>query len=144
MPREERKRHYSNMARKCRLDPALAARFRVLKSDKDKFDFLRESLLAESEAVEVKISEATVTAKTTENKDRFRKLTKFQLQQLYGSSPAALAFIEQLCAGQTGEYHPQAPNYSPGKRYRILKDTVENVGNEMRDESKVGVFKKKS
>ena len=111
----------------------------MLKNDKDKFNFVREALLADSEAADVEIKQAMVTAKTTDNKDRFRKLTKFQLEQMYGSSPAAILFIEKLIAGQTGEYHPQAPGYSPGKMYRILKDVAESAGNEFRDESKVPV-----
>ena len=140
MPRDERKRHYATIGRMCRLDPVLAGKFSMLKTHGEKFQFLKEAILADSDQAEVAVSQETVTAHTTTNQDRYRRVTKFQLQQTYGSSDAALAFIEKLCEGQDGEYHPQALGYSPGKTYRILKDVAENVGTAMRNESKVRVF----
>ena len=140
MPREERKRHYAALGRMCKLDPVLAGKFNMLKGATDKFQFLKEAILADSSRAEVTVSENTVTAQTSTNQDRYRRVTKFQLQQTYGTSDAAIAFIEKLCEGQDGQYHPQALGYSPGKTYRILKDVAENVGTAMRNESQVRVF----
>ncbi|CAE7233319.1 unnamed protein product [Symbiodinium sp. CCMP2592] len=37
-------------------------------------------------------------------------------------------FIKIITAGQEGIPHPQAPNFEPAKRYRVLKDTMNDRG----------------
>ena len=137
MPREDRKRHYAAIGRMCKLDPTLANNFSLLKTSADKFQFLKETLLSGTNKADVTLAESTVTERSSTNTDRYRRVTKFQLQQTYGSSPAALLFIEKLCEGQEGQYHPQAVGYSPGKTYRVLKDVAENVGTAMKNQTKV-------
>ena len=88
------------------------------------------------------MSESTVAAKNASSHDRYRRKTKLQQQQIYGTTPAALQFIDHLCAGQQGEYHPQAIGFSPGKTFRILKDVAENIRSDLHDESKVGIYKR--
>ena len=132
MPRNGRKKHYASIGRMCKLDPALANKFSLLKSSGEKFQFLKETLLSGTETANVDIAESTVTERSSTNMDRYRRVTKFQLQQMYGTSPSALLFIDKLCEGQDGQYHPQAQGYSPGKTYRILKDVADNVGTAMK------------
>ena len=114
MPRQDRKRYYASMNRMCKLDPALANKFSLLKGSAEKFEFLKQTLLSEQGSAEVTVDESTITDRSSSNTDRHRRVTKFQLQQIYGTSAEALQFIDKLCEGQEGEYHPQAVGFSRG------------------------------
>ena len=127
MPREQRKRNYAQLGRMVRMDPELASRFKLLGTDKDKFRFMKETLLSAHESSVVVASKIFIS-KLTENKDRYRTVSKLQLQKMYGDSDDAKEFIRRLLEGQVGKDHPQAPGFSPAKLYRVLKDTLEDQG----------------
>ena len=127
MPREQRKRNYAQLGRMIRLDADLASRFKILGSDKDKFQFMRDTLLSAHESSVAVVSKILVS-KQTENKDRYRTVSKLQLQKMYGDSDDAKEFIRRLLKGQVGKDHPQAPGFSPAKLYRVLKDSLEDHG----------------
>ena len=83
------------------------------------------------------------------------KVTKFQLEKLYGKSSDAKAFIESLCKGQAGTPHPQArwlvldfnspcscsvwqaPDNPKARMYKVLKEVVEEDSQGKKSESTV-------
>ncbi|CAE7329044.1 unnamed protein product [Symbiodinium sp. CCMP2592] len=118
MPRDERKRGFSWLNRQCRVNPEMAAKFKLLTDETAKFNFLQEELLREG-GLDVQTSQKYKDESLDENKDRYR--TEFPGED-------GEEFIKIITAGQEGIPHPQAPNFEPAKRYRVLKDTMNDRG----------------
>ncbi|CAL1148369.1 unnamed protein product, partial [Cladocopium goreaui] len=125
MPYDERKRQYAAMRRAIYKDakPELVAKF-SLANDKERFQMLK-SWVQNQDVGEIDIEEKYVTFVRTVRTDRYTTVTIFQLEKIYGKGQEAKAFIQELCRGQAGVPHPQAPNVKKARMYKVLREVVE-------------------
>ncbi|CAK9049560.1 unnamed protein product [Durusdinium trenchii] len=59
--------------------------------------------------------------------DRHVTVTLFQLEKMYGTTKEAQAFIAELCRGQSGTPHPQAPQVAKARMFKVLKEVVDET-----------------
>ncbi|CAE7632048.1 unnamed protein product [Symbiodinium sp. CCMP2592] len=139
MPRTERKKHFAWLNRQTKADPELLAKYQLLKTDDDKFRFLKDCLLAKGDAAPpVAVKETFKDLTQDEQKDKYVTMTEIQLHREFPGEDGA-AFIKILKAGQKGIPHPQAPEFSPAKRYRVLKENLNTKAFARSTESEVNV-----
>ncbi|CAL1172966.1 unnamed protein product [Cladocopium goreaui] len=122
---QERKRQCAAMRRAIYKDakPELVAKF-SLANDKERFQMLK-SWVQNQDVGEIDIEEKYVTFVRTLRTDRYTTVTIFQLEKIYGKGQEAKAFIQELCQGQAGVPHPQAPNVKKARMYKVLREVVE-------------------
>ncbi|CAK8999586.1 unnamed protein product, partial [Durusdinium trenchii] len=130
MPPDERKRQYSAMRRAIvkTCEPALLAKWSMLKQ------WLLNDGKTDSITVEEKYSKWVEQLRS----DRYVTVTKLQLYKIYGKSKEAKAFIDELCRGQQGVPHPQAPNVEAAKMYKVLREVLETTSSGSRNDLAIG------
>ncbi|CAE7493734.1 unnamed protein product, partial [Symbiodinium sp. CCMP2456] len=97
MPYVVRKRYYSKANRLVRardVDPAIVRKYDMLRTDADRFSFMKELLLAPSMA-QIKIEDHYRSVVRDSHKDKYRTVTLFQLQKWFPGEEGE-AFIQDL------------------------------------------------
>ncbi|OLP99108.1 hypothetical protein AK812_SmicGene18371 [Symbiodinium microadriaticum] len=118
-------------------DPELLEKFKLLKDDGEKFTFLKDCLLATGDAAPaVEVKETFKDTTKDLNEDKFITLTEMQLRREFPGEDGQ-AFIEILKGGQKGVPHPQAPEFKPAFRYKVLKENLNTKVFEKLSESEV-------
>ncbi|CAL1154670.1 unnamed protein product [Cladocopium goreaui] len=125
MDRSERKRQYAALRRAIikEASPELVAKF-SLASDKERFSMLK-AWVQNQDLGEIEIEEKYRSWVANLRTDRYVTVTMLQLEKIYGKSTEAKKFIEELCRGQTGVPHPQAPNVKKARMFKVLREVLE-------------------
>ncbi|CAL1133390.1 unnamed protein product [Cladocopium goreaui] len=103
--------------------PELVAKFSLC-SDKERFQMLK-SWVQNQDLGEIEIEEKYVSWVRSLRTDRYVTVTVFQLEKMFGKSQEAKEFIAELCRGQQGVPHPQAPSSKKARMFKVLREVME-------------------
>ncbi|CAE7780089.1 unnamed protein product [Symbiodinium necroappetens] len=100
---------------------------------------LKEWLLNDGKLGDIRVEEKFVKIAETMETDQYVTMTILQMEKEFGDSEEAQEFIAEICKGQKGTPHPQAPTIKKARMYKVLKALLDERRRGSRGEASASV-----